>query len=71
MNEPGAFDTHQIDNRFADMQLNKDLMDEANRLANEKAKAAQMTDQRMKKQHEEARKIRQMDDKLFGDAEEA
>ena len=43
-----AFDTHTVDNRFAEMQLNSNLVEEAKQLAQEKASSSALTESKVR-----------------------
>lgn len=47
---PETFDTHSVDNKFAEMQLNTNLVEEAKQLAQQKADNANITASQIRNQ---------------------
>ena len=60
---PETFDTHTIDNRLAEMQINTDLIEEAKQVSQQKKTGSSINQSR---QLDEARQIRISDQMLFG-----
>lgn len=62
-----SFNTHTVDDRFAQMHLNTDLVEEAKLAAKQKQQKSALTASRLRSQQEEAQEIRNSDQMLFGE----